>query len=205
MKKLVHSLRKGFTLVELAISVAIFALITSVVVFNYADFNNNLIMTNYAYEVSLATRQAQVYGLSVKGQGTGQGFDAVYGVSFDMARPSQVIIFADNVEDGRYVPSGDGSGDAWMEAVTFNRGVVVSDLCVDDGAGDVCGQEAINITFRRPDPDARILVGDASSGDDPHSIATVKIRAPNGKERSIIIRVTGQVSVVVPVETQTEE
>lgn len=86
--------------------IGIFGILTAIVVFNYGNFNNNVIMTNLAYEVALEIRQAQVYSLGVRSAGATPGassdvrdaFDTRYGVYFDLgqeAGPTNFVSFAD--------------------------------------------------------------------------------------------------------------
>ena len=56
----------GFTLIEMLVSIGIVSLIMAVVFFNYGTFNDDLALTSAGQELSIAVRQAQSYGLSVK-------------------------------------------------------------------------------------------------------------------------------------------
>ena len=56
----------GFTLLEVIVVVAIFGIMTAVVIFNYSNFSSRVILTNMAYEIALTTRQAQVFGLGAR-------------------------------------------------------------------------------------------------------------------------------------------
>src|SRR6185369_828665 len=88
---------QGFTLVELLISIAIFTMITSVAVFNHAEFNGSVLLTNLAYEIALSVRQAQVYGTTVKQSSdiNTVRFDSGYGVHFNTAAPTTYTLFED--------------------------------------------------------------------------------------------------------------
>jgi prepilin-type N-terminal cleavage/methylation domain-containing protein len=58
--------QKGFTIIELVVSVAIFAFMTAFLVARYGTFNQGVLLTNLAYDVALTIRNAQSYGLNVK-------------------------------------------------------------------------------------------------------------------------------------------
>src|SRR4051812_36480456 len=75
---------KGFTLVELMISVAIFIILTVLLVAKYGNFNQGVLFTNLAYDMALTLRTAQTYGLSVQNQEQSSQpiFQYPYGVSF---------------------------------------------------------------------------------------------------------------------------
>ena len=84
---------KGFTLVELLVSISIFVFMTALVVSRYAAFNQGTLMTNLAYDIALTIRTAQTYGLSVKSANVGTGAttggnnanNASYGSNFNLA------------------------------------------------------------------------------------------------------------------------
>lgn len=67
----VHKLktRAGFTLIELMVVITIFIVVTGVLLANYPAFGSKIVLENMAYEIALAMRQAQTYGLSVRTAG----------------------------------------------------------------------------------------------------------------------------------------
>jgi prepilin-type N-terminal cleavage/methylation domain-containing protein len=144
VKLQIKNTKKGFTLLELLFVIGIFSILTSITIYNYGDFNNNIIMSNMAYEVALEIRQAQVYGLSVRGVSTaaGQLFDTRYGVTFGVDYDAEgrdankdFVIFSDywpykDPEDGIDTPSGDGFCNSVIG--TLNSRCSVS-YCEEDG------------------------------------------------------------------------
>jgi prepilin-type N-terminal cleavage/methylation domain-containing protein len=56
---------KGFTLVEMLVSIAIFVLITTVVVFRHASFNASVQLSNAVYDLALQFRQSQFEAVNV--------------------------------------------------------------------------------------------------------------------------------------------
>ena len=56
---------KGFTLVEMLVSIAIFVLITTVVVFRHASFNASVQLSNAVYDLALQFRQSQFEAINV--------------------------------------------------------------------------------------------------------------------------------------------
>jgi prepilin-type N-terminal cleavage/methylation domain-containing protein len=63
------SYKKGFSLVELLVVIGIFTVITSVVVYRQSQFSSDILITNLAYQMALEIRQAQTYGIGVRGVG----------------------------------------------------------------------------------------------------------------------------------------
>ena len=197
----VELVKKGFSIIELMIAVGIFVILTSIAFIGYADFNNDMTMTNQAYELLLHVRQAQVYGIAVRGDTTGADgqFDASYGVHARVG--SEVVpIFRDTDGDGTRDDS-DSSVEPLLEVLTFARGVKVCAVCAitsgsNINAGCDSSYEDLYVTFRRPDPDARIAVNEVPFESGPsYSMARVVVQAPNGRERYVDVTLTGQVSV----------
>jgi prepilin-type N-terminal cleavage/methylation domain-containing protein len=153
-KEKVNKNNKGFSLLEMLVVLAIFGILTSVTVYSYGKFNNNVIMTNLAYEVALTVRQAQVYSLSTRALednlGNFSNFDVAYGVFFDISDPvlndkKSLLFFADKGDaSSRDGICQDGNGNdpcqvnsctlnstnECQEVMTLTRGIFVSDICV---------------------------------------------------------------------------
>jgi len=121
--------KKGFTLLELLFVVAIFSILTVVVVYNYGNFNSNIIMSNLAYEVAMEIRQAQVYSLGVRAASTTglesrDQFDTRYGIYFDLDNSdTNFVSFADTYPEkvGTDIDKPAGNG-----------------FCDDDEEGTIC-------------------------------------------------------------------
>lgn len=187
------SFSKAFTLVELMVVLGIFAVLTSVVVYKYRDFNNSIILTNVAYEVGLLVRQAQVYGLSVKGSGAGN-FDNGYGVYVIRGTtrapitPGLLKLFADD-GDKMYKPN-----DTTIDTLLLPTGYSISGLNTFNSQGNFSGKKNASIVFVRPNPKAYI-VGDGQSLSDNVPEIHIDIKSPSGATKTIIVWHTGQISV----------
>ncbi len=191
-------IRKGFSIIELMIAVGIFIILTAVAFYGYADFNNDMVMTNQAYELSLHVRQAQVYGIAVRGGSgaVGSEFTASYGVAASAGSPV-VTIFRDANDDGLYDPS--DPAEPALELLTFARGVEVCRVCAINTGTNIesgCSYDDVSISFKRPDPDARVAIDGVPFDMGPaYALTRIAIQAPNGRERYVDVTVTGQVSV----------
>ena len=156
-------LAKGFSLIELIVVMAIFTIITSIVIFNYGKFSSNLVVTNLAYEGALAIRQAQVYGISVKQTKASQSsvvkkFDAAYGVSFLKTDTQHFYLFADSVVDNKR----DDNSTEDEETFTLNGSNIVKYFCVTNSAlqitcSDTGSLSRLSLIFKRPEPNAKIF------------------------------------------------
>ena len=217
----------GFTLIELLVTVGIFVFMTALVVANYGSFNDGTLLTSMSYDVALAMRGAQSYGLNVKGatSGTSQNFNYPYGMDFNLSTPStqsQMILFADSYPylnnvygdgictDGtngnnNYCKPKQNAADAVITTYTLARGGLVKSFCVGPSESNCSTpNNAVNldITFRRPDPNAIIEVRDngghvmnnGSVNTWPYAKITVE-NASKTSTRSIVVNETGLIAV----------
>ena len=175
--------QNGFTLVELLVSVAIFTMITTTAVFNNAQFNGNVLLTNLAYEVALSVRQAQFYGITVK-QSSTNTFDAGYGINFNTATPSSYILFEDKSTPNKVYDSGEA-----LETFVFRKGNYISKICLSQTT--TCSSAtSVDISFIRPNPDAYIRSAGVF-----YAKADICVSSPLGNKRKVVIESTGQISV----------
>ena len=195
--------KKGFTLIELMVTVTIMMIMTSVVLFDYNTFNDSSVLNNLAYDMSLTIRQAQVYGTAVRenGNGTSAGspitvgsvnnFVSSYGVHFDHNNPNSFTLFTADIT-GTYDPAN------VLQTYQFQRGIKISQLCASYPCLDATTLGTIDIVFKRPDPEANITAsvdGTASVGQVVSS-ANIVLQNGNGAiSKSVVVYSTGQISV----------
>ena len=195
---------KGFTLIELLVVIGILIAITLVVLFNYRQFGSTILLENIAYDIGLSIRQAQTYGLSVRGVGDGTAtFDTAYGVHFVAADTGHWSFFADKNRSGVYDACAGAGCDTILEGYTLKRGSTIKRFCATrTNAEEHCTDSSssplttLDITFNRPNPDA-IITSNVVSGITafPYQKARITIQTPEGLERHIEIESTGQISV----------
>lgn len=207
--------KKGFTLVELLVSVTIIALITAITVFNQNDYSDRLALTQAASDIELQIREMQQYGVSVRESSTNSGkFDYAYGVVFSlnaMTGPYNAWSFVDVNNSTRYDPPSGGacpnnSTSECIATTTLKYNVKIIDLCaINSSGGQNCKSSGgsgvpsrIDITFKRPNPNA-IFAFNNTSGTPiifpSHRGAKIRIQSPRGKTMDIYIYTTGQISV----------
>jgi prepilin-type N-terminal cleavage/methylation domain-containing protein len=191
--------KKGFTLIELMVTVTIMMIMTAVVLFNYNRFNDSSLLNTFAYDLSLTIRQAQVYGSAVRGTGSQNGpittasattFQSAYGVHFD-STPNAIpltLFFAGIGTDGASYNT-DRSGD--LQSYTFQRGIKINSLCVKKtGTPDPLCATSLDIIFTRPDPEAMI------GGDVLNDEADIVLQNADGSlTRTVVVYSTGQIQV----------
>ncbi|HVW82494.1 MAG TPA: prepilin-type N-terminal cleavage/methylation domain-containing protein [Candidatus Paceibacterota bacterium] len=208
---------RGFTLIEMLVSLAILTIIAVIVLTSHASFTNSLIVTNAAYDVALSLRQAESFGVSSRNSGAIA--NAGYGIDFSTANLSSYVLFVDNHPNncgpGSLPSCKPGNGvynagaDGLVSTYTINAGIGVSKLCVYRGGSSYCSGGgsnlfALDIVFTRPNTAANIAFlknaalypGDQGPGD-PLTGACITLSTPDGtSQRGISVSSVGQVSPV---------
>lgn len=193
MKRTIHA----FTLIELMVVVAIFLVITGIILANNSRFNSSVLLDSLAYDIALSIREAQVYGLSV--QTFNSNFQVGYGVDFSASSPNSYILFADVNENNHYDPGTDTVLDTYAVGVghfiksfcgTYANSTT---QCSTDSSGPIT---QLDIVFLRPEPDAN-MSSSLSSGY-YSSVQIVVGSLTGGETRTITIQSTGQISVNNP-------
>jgi prepilin-type N-terminal cleavage/methylation domain-containing protein len=197
---MLHTHTKGFTLIEVMVSMSIVALMMAVILFNYSVFTDNLALTAAGQEMIIAIREAQVYGLTVKEVSVGGGnFNSAYGIYFNPTTdPSSYYIFADTNADKKYTPgSGCGSGSTeCVQKISLRNNITISSIC-DATDCPPSGATGATSIFLRPNPDASIYFMD-SLGVIRESLANqvkVNLMSPKGKIATVVIKSVGLVVV----------
>jgi len=190
-KKTKRSLQAGFSLLEMIMVLTVFGLITSIVTYNYGAFNNQITLTNLAYEIAMQIREAQVFSMGVRG--ANNAFDSRYGVYFK-AGTGSFISFVDSDGDG-LCKSGAEFCDACttptecQKIISLPRNMMVEKFEKVGDNSPVTGP--VFITFKRPDPEAIIR----NSGSLITSGVSVIVRSPDNQYKKIVVRENGYISV----------
>lgn len=194
----------GFTLIELIISIAIFAAMTALVIARYGTFNQNTLVTNVAYDMALTLKTAQTYGLSVKSSDpAASNFTAAYGIHFDMHKPTNFIFFADSNSPSNH--KYDSSPDEAITTYSLNSNSKISNIClgIDPATCSLSGYtlsatDVFDITYKRPNPDALFYCTGSCSASNPmpQPIVFITITSSDGSNNQIVyVRSNGQISV----------
>jgi len=194
---------RGFTLVELVVVVAVITIITAFLLFNQNKFNSSTLMRSLAYSVGLSVRQAQLYGVSVRGSGTGASpsFTNGYGVYF--SNQNTFTLFADTDNDATY-DAGEGLSGVGGVLVSIGRGYSIGKFCgvssggvqdcyLADGSGNISD---MTIYFRRPNPDAIFSATCTGSCESSYTSAYIQLVTTGSTDtRSVKVTNTGQITV----------
>lgn len=189
---------RGFSLLELLVVMSIFSVISLIVLANHSRFNSSVLLGSLAYKIALSVREAQVYGLSVRGQST--SFQVGYGVHF--AGGTTYTLFADMDGNKMYDTIADNGfpADVIVKAYTLSQGHLISDFCGIQVSGTrQCAVGSVitylDVVFLRPDPDAS-MVSNIFAPPSSYSSAEITVSSPQGSTRKVTVASTGQVSVV---------
>jgi len=192
---------KGFSLVELIITISIISILASIILVNSNTLSDRISINTEAYEIALIIRQSQVFALGVR-EYTGassDGFDVGYGVYFSMDTTDSFIFFVDKDKDGEYDP-GDGE---LIETYSLKKDNVISSICATlPNGSEICtenvnGPFTLSVSFLRPSPTTSVKLFNpggiqVASQSAP---ARVIIQSPKGAEQNILINYTGQISI----------
>jgi prepilin-type N-terminal cleavage/methylation domain-containing protein len=192
--------QKGFTLVELLVTISIFVILTGVVLFNQTRFNSTILLTNLAYDTALTIRQAQNYGINIKefDSGSGNGGKFVpYGVHFDTSSDKSFILFADLNSDGIITEPTLNSCVALEGCVnrySIKRGNYISDIEVVKGVS-TSSPSILDITFERPNPDAKIYADKSIAVEYDSAIITLR-GADETSVRRVRVQANGLIEIL---------
>jgi type II secretory pathway pseudopilin PulG len=197
----------GFTLVEVLVSMSIVVTILGVIVMNQSTYTTSSTLASIADHISLTLSEAQVYGVSVKEVTPGSNnFSAAYGVEFSLVSNSgsndAYIFYADTDNSGTYDRGWSCSVGGISECISktvLQTGYTVSTICeIPLSGAEVCGPGKVDITFARPNTDAKIAYFDSAGNPitfpSPKG-ARITLVSPTNKTLSVVVYNTGQISV----------
>ncbi len=198
---------RGLTFLELIFVISIFGILSGVILFKFGDFTADVNFQNLAQDIALRITQAQRSAISgTENANTYGGVVPSYGVYFEAdpsataANNKHFVYFFDLGEDGLYDtfgPSCGGplvAGAECIQDTTITTGAYISNICATNYNGQQCGYSGVNVTFKRPFPDARMRVLPMQ----PSSPTEVQIEltSPTGAQKTIFINSVGHVEVL---------
>lgn len=164
-------MQQGFTLIELVVILTIFAVMSSVLLFNFKGFNKNVERSNLAQDIALLVRKAQSYGISSSTLNINTLIDtntiaSRYGLSFhyDAVAGTVTTITLYKKIGGSNVPAGYTAGtDLVIDTVSVASSGVSLVVCAPTGvstcANPITTPSDTSIEFERPKPDPIVSTG----------------------------------------------
>lgn len=209
--------KRGFTIVELMVSVSIILVMTGILLENYPESSIRITLLNNTHTLALLLREAQVRGSAVDSSNYVIGG---YGLLIDSATSSQAILFGDsvsglNLKNSAGFSIGDGlydksvSPDTVKEIFAMKRDFSFKKLCVasstasllDAPRGYLCNAtstpeiKSLTISFSRPSQNAHIYINNSTSTD--YTSACVQLYSSespaSGHVRSVLVYHSGMV------------
>lgn len=207
----VKNKKRGFTLIEMIVVLALIITLTAIILFNNAKLNSAVLVSNTAYEIGLIVRESQIAGLGVKasnisapGGGPTQGFTSSHGVHIDMNVPTEIMLFADSNNDKIY----DSMGLEITQQYKFGnkRSGTILAICgkLSNSSGSCSttntsfiGVTSADIVFTRPNPEALFKIRRIGSSQIEEFVGAliINIGFANDICRSITIEKTGAVQI----------
>jgi prepilin-type N-terminal cleavage/methylation domain-containing protein len=196
---------RGFTVVELLVTLAIVVLVTGIVMIRYSSFNSSVLLTSQAYITGFDVRETQSLAISVRGNSN--QFREEYGIYFDLSNPTSYLLFQDDNTNGNQSPVRYHAGEEIGVPYKVDPRFKIMNLCVSNSSGRTCtsqdastaGTETTNtslttlaVAFRRPDFDAELYSPQISG------LNSVEVHFGNDditNVKKVIIYSSGQISV----------
>jgi prepilin-type N-terminal cleavage/methylation domain-containing protein len=140
----------GFTLIELVVVLAIFAVLSGVAIFNYGSLQTKVDLTNLANEIALQIVQAQNSASNglLPNQSHDPSWKPSYGVYFNMSTPKQFIYFTD-LNSNHLFDGTDCTGEC-LNTYTITKNDYISSITTDNGSP----LNDLTATFVRPNSSA---------------------------------------------------
>lgn len=188
---------RGFSLIEIVVSLAIITLVTTLVMVRFGSFNSSIILKNQAFELALDTREAQVFSVSVRG--SQNEFREEYGIYVDVDQPSHYIFWLDDSSNNGGVepvlPAFNASpNDETIRVRTLDPRFSIVEICINTDSN--CDVEEVHISFARPNFDAKIRAV-TDSGTSAAQDVRITLAANNDLTftRSVVVTQSGQITV----------
>ncbi len=151
------SQKKGFTFIELVVTIGVFALLSTLAVGNFRNTTKTLSLNSLANLVMSDIRRAQAKGISNQSYpGTNYIAPAV-GVSFDSTYDTAYMMFLDVNDDKLNSSLGSSCSGECTERLVIKDGSTISHIKAKRTSGGVGAQlrelDSLHFTFQRPDPE----------------------------------------------------
>lgn len=213
--------QQGVTFIELIIVLSIFSIVAGITLFNFTGFSTSISVENLSHDIALGLNESQKLAIYGKNNQSTIGIIPAYGLHFERGSISAMdgfknfVSFSDSnagstsinyTGDFAYdynsstTSACDGKGTIeCLKIYTIQNGSIISDLCVTNSSGiDEClGTDSgtLDISFKRPFPDAHIVAPWYTGAKDSISGASIEVLSPKGIKRIIHVSKVGQITV----------
>jgi type II secretory pathway pseudopilin PulG len=186
---------RGFTVIELLVTLSIVVLVTGVVMIRYSSFNSSVLLTSQAYTLAFDLREAQSLAVSVRGNSS--KFREEYGMYFAMTSPDEYVLFQDDNANGDQSPARYHTNEMVGVPNKVDSRFTLVDICGTNSSSRTCYSDDaafnnIAISFKRPDFDADLYSPVKS---DLQSVEIVIGSKDSSQTKSVIVYASGQIAV----------
>ncbi|HYC83352.1 MAG TPA: prepilin-type N-terminal cleavage/methylation domain-containing protein [Candidatus Paceibacterota bacterium] len=207
-KQLKRGVAKGFTLIEMLVVIAIFTIMTGIILANLPEFRDQTSLELLAQQMAINIRTVQVYGVATRISNDGQADRfGWYGIRFSLADQGASVVnrsvsrmFSDVVQDGKY----DETTDVAEFDYRISNGYEITNICAVSSQNPNCVDMPggmVDVVYRRPNPEATFCSGVNSTcayNWDNFSEIYIKIgRISDGKRwKCLKVSSNGQIAVL---------
>jgi prepilin-type N-terminal cleavage/methylation domain-containing protein len=159
----------GMTYVELIVVLSIFAIMSSIVLFNYNGFQAKVDIKNLANDIALQVVQAQKSAMAgelppaLQMPYVSSNWKPSYGVYFDSKNPTSFIYFVDLGQTKSYDGGTICPGNDCLDQLNINKGNKISQIIAFYPSSQTSLQD-LSVTFTRPDSGATLTSVGAGLG-----------------------------------------
>lgn len=197
-------LARGFSLIELLVSIGVLVLVMSVMMAGHSAFNSAVLLRGQAYDIALETRQVQLRAVSIIGGSVESDFRQQHGVFFREASPffagRKYQIFRDGLTGtaGKF----DVNEEFGRQGIIDSR-FYISEIRTKDQSGvEAAITNGVSVMFERPNFDAHFYDSNGNVLSDVVAIfidlrvnGSADLSGP-GNVRTIEITRSGQITVL---------
>ncbi|MBI3888492.1 type II secretion system protein [Candidatus Nomurabacteria bacterium] len=197
LKAISYKLNKGMTYIELIVVLIIFTIMSSVVIFNYGDFQSRIDLKNLASDIALqvvAAQKASLSGLQPVQIPTVSPWKPAYGIYFNSSGVnSKSFVYFVDLDNSNFASGGNCTGEC-VNYFAITKGNYVSRIDSYVGAVATSITNPICVTFKRPNSSAIFSYSDGTTvtGFDYMQIT---VSSPKGKTSLIKIYPSGRIQV----------
>ncbi len=201
LKFVIRNCNKGMSYVELIVVLSIFSVMSSIMIFNYKDFQAKVDIKNLASDIALKIVEAQKSSLSGKLPPSLQYnmisspsiWKPSYGIYINRVSDNKSFIYFTDVNpiDNLYTNS-NCSGEC-LDKITITKGNYISSLDVFYQGGTNASLNDLTITFSRPNSGA--VIKSSASFIFPISYIQITIASPQAVTAKIKLYLSGRVQV----------
>ena len=186
--------QKGFTLVEMVISIAIISIISAVTFSGLNESSEFFALRDATRQTADLYRKAQSFAINVRADQLSD-YSGRYGVFSryyltESGEQSEVIFYSDQNGNDTFDGTYGDCDDECEQRLTFGRGISIVEINQTDTTDFTQGSDNSDILFIRPNVDAIIKTGPS---DPPAKQVEIVLENRLGQRESVIIGATGYI------------